>query len=518
MNSCERIILILCLAFLIGGLPNTINPDCHAESLQLTDDGERLISLCRNVMAVFDQHADAIWPGYDLTEFPFLAYVPDQWAVLINYPHQPPGFVPYPEYWPSLPGNAWLYPGRYQNLAGQLSFWVPVDSIKVAAVPLLERSNNDMLAFIIHENFHEYQFEHFGEIPWEREERYPMLDTENSALAALELQLLIDAVYAAANGEREMCRKRTGQFVAVRDYRWGQMDPFIARYEQGQELNEGTAKYVELKSMDCLPKIIGNDPAIGPKFFDVSAVSISEQIPTDARKRLTGNAIAPDDMPRYRIYPVGSAQAFLLDYFGVEWKTQAQQAGREFTFATLLRDHLGLQERHFPKLIDEAKGAFGYSRILTETDSLTKAYLAGFEKEYEDFNTQIGYAIAVTVNTNGMRRSQSSSARHWLVEQGTIDFRNQVDIYSLSKGGFEFYVHDVGLVQKNNWDTKDRTVQFYLTEPPELIIDGEQMVPTADRKIVFDKITISHEQMDLATDWPGTLTCRQDGLEIDFVR
>jgi len=45
------------------------------------------------------------------------------------------------------------------------------------------------------------------------------------------------------------------EFIAVRNYRWKHADNYVRKYEQGQEINEGTARYVEMKAMDCFLKL-----------------------------------------------------------------------------------------------------------------------------------------------------------------------------------------------------------------------------------------------------------------------
>jgi len=42
----------------------------------------------------------------------------------------------------------------------------------------LIHSKGTVLGFIVHEAFHQFQLEAFGEIPWEREARYLFLDVE----------------------------------------------------------------------------------------------------------------------------------------------------------------------------------------------------------------------------------------------------------------------------------------------------------------------------------------------------
>jgi hypothetical protein len=166
-----------------------------------------VLGVGRAVVSAFRANPDAVWPGYNLAEQTYLVYIPKKWVLLVNPVAEVEGFTESPEGWPDLGTKALFHDGTYGDLVGQLAFDFEVGGVKTVAIGLPENPEGyprpldvHLAGFIVHEAFHQFQADHFGEIPWQREERYPILDTDNSALAALEMSILMDAVNRAQAG------------------------------------------------------------------------------------------------------------------------------------------------------------------------------------------------------------------------------------------------------------------------------------------------------------------------------
>jgi hypothetical protein len=219
------------------------------------------------------------------------------------------------------------------------------------------------------------------------------------------MRLLMDALEMAEAADEAACRESVSQFVAGRNQRWSRGDPFVRRYEQGQEINEGTAQYVEMRCI-ALMKQVQYDSCLkglaSPLSEDFLSVSMPEYLLENFRMRLTGNSISPGDVSRNRIYPAGSAQGNLLDYFGIDWKPKAQDAGPDFAFAELLRDHFGIAETQMASLIAKAKENYDYEAVLADTDRLIQEYLDGFEQELAAFEAQPGHRMEVDLSSWGL--------------------------------------------------------------------------------------------------------------------
>ncbi len=496
----------------------------RVRAADLSDNDYTALKVCEGVIQLFKQFPDSVWPGYNLTERPFVFYMPGKWVLLFNCPKEVEGFAPYPKDWPDLGTDVLFHRGEYEGLVGQLAFGLSIDSVEAAAVPFVERPVGQLLGFIVHENFHQYQkygrYPAFGEIPWEREERYPIQDRENTALAYLEMRALMDALMMADKGEERGCRRKIGQFLAVRNQRWKRAIPFVARYEQGEEINEGTARYVELKSIALMARVKYRSSLNGlttPLWEDLSAISMPEYLLDDFRGRITGKSISPEDMPRNRVYPVGSAQGFLLDHLGIEWKDRAQRAGPEFTYAQLFREKLDVTEEEMEDLLREAKEDYSWEEVLTATDSLIQRYLNGYDKELRAFEAQSGYRIEVALNSRGLTRSRSSSAKKWRVDNGTRELCNHFDVYLLKNDFLLLKIHDSGVWEENDWDTGRREVVFFDPQLTSFSLDEEPLKPVQGALYRFKDIQISGKNFKLHYSREGTVVIRDHRVKVNLI-
>lgn len=521
MKSINRLLFVSVLSL------SLLSSALVAEGLKkekLSDCDYTLLKVCEGIIQLFKQFPDAVWPGYNLAMRPFVVYMPGKWVLLFNCSEEIDGFTSYPEDWPDLGTDVQFHKGQYKDLVGQLGFGLSIDTVEVAAVPFEEKSEVELFGFIVHENFHQYQqySKHpaFGEIVWEREEKYPIQDCENTALAYLEMRLLMDALEMAKADNEKECGKYVRHFVAVRDHRWNR-DPFVVRYEQGQEINEGTARYVEIKSIALVTQLKYTSSLkglISPLSEDFSSISMPEYLLENFRERITGSSISPEDVSRYRIYPVGSAQGFLLDYFKIDWKSEAQQAGPEFTFVQLFRDHLKIDESQLGDLLKEAKNNYNYEDVLTSTDKLIQEYLDGYNEELKSFEAQPGYRIEICLISSGVLRSRSSRAKKWIVEEGTRELRNHYNVYSLKNNNLLLQVHDTGLFELNDWDAYRRKVVFFVPEITSISLDGEQRKPAEGILYQFKNIEMLGKNFKFSYAKAGNITIADDSVSIDLVR
>ncbi|UCC29141.1 MAG: hypothetical protein JSU86_13170, partial [Phycisphaerales bacterium] len=161
------------------------------ESIAPDDWDYRVLRVVEGIVRLFERSTDSIWPGYNLARRPWVVYIPDKWALLVNYGDDIAGFTEYPRGWPDIGRPVRFHAGPYQGLVGQLVFDFSLGDLKTIAIGLpgdpskarrLRNRSPEKVLFehIVHEAFHQYQHEVFGEIPWGREERYPILDRDNT--------------------------------------------------------------------------------------------------------------------------------------------------------------------------------------------------------------------------------------------------------------------------------------------------------------------------------------------------
>ena len=506
-------------------LPSPLFPE-DLQSDQLSDQDMKGLKVCEGVIQLFRQFPDSIWTGYDLAQRPFVFYMPER-VLLFNYSKEVEGFVPYPQDWPNLGTEVLVHTGQYRNLTGQLYFNLVIDTVDVVAVPFLHKSVVDLFAFIVHENFHEFQqygnHPAFGEIPWEREELYPIQDRRNTALAYLEMRLLMDALEAMKNDEAESCRDCLKQFVAVRDYRWRTGDPFVKRYEQAEEINEGTAKYVEVKAVSLVPKLKYHSSLEGlttPLLNDFDSLSLTGYLMDNFKSRITGNSISPVDVGRYRIYPVGAAQGVLLDYLKIDWKYQAQKAGPEFTYAQLFQQGLPVKDDQLAALLDKAKKKYDYEKALASTDKLIEEYTDGYNKDLAAFEAQNGYRMEIDLSSKNLSRSSSSSAKRWTVERGTKSLRSHYDVYVLRtvlNPDLLLEIHDTGILEQDDWDKRIKKIVFFVPEITSLILDGKAIDLSQVTQSQFGNIEMSGKNLKLIYAKPGFISISDHTVRINLI-
>jgi hypothetical protein len=468
----------------------------------------------------------SIWPGYNLAERPFVVYIPEKWVLLFNSSLKVDGFSPYPESWPKLGTGVLYHQGQYKDLVGQLAFDFDAGGQKVVAVGL-PRDPPDksgfghpeifLFGYIVHEAFHQFQNEKFGDIAWEREEKYPILDRENTALAYLEMRLLTDALRQAFAGNQKESEERLRQFVAVRHHRWKRGEAFVERYEQGQEIREGTARYVEMKSVELL-KALKYESALRGKTNslekDLQPVSMLQLLLEDFAGRITKDSVAPDDMLRNRIYPVGSALGFLADILKIDWKAKAQEAGKAFTFGGLFAEKLGLAEGRMKDYLEKAEREYGFERIISSAEALIRDYRAGYKAELASFEAQKGIRVEIAISYKSIGRSRSSMARNWVIDQGSVSLCSNYNVYALKNESLSLQLQGTGVLEKNDWSAKRKRVMFYVPRLNSIVLDQKPYQPGREMQVKFTSIKIQEENFMFESSQPGDLIFNGRRMEI----
>lgn len=473
-----------------------------------------VLSSTSEIIKLYKEESTSIWPGFDLSIQPFIVYIPGEWTLLVNYDKQIDGFTKYPDGWPELNTNAIIHYGNYEGLIGQLEFNFVLDSLTTIAIGFPQgffnfEDDEDRLmifAFIIHESFHQYQRQSFGEIPWAREEKYPILDIHNTSLAFLEIRILSDALHAMDSNMPAKCQNLYNDFQTVRDERWNEKSGFIAKYEQGQEINEGTAKYVEVKSVfkmieraNC-PDIDMRDDY--KKLFQ--SESIKDYLMDDMESRMINNTIAPEDVTRNRIYPVGAAQGILHDYLSVKWKKRAEEAGENF----LLYDpeyNKVTDSIRFVSNINRIKRRYNYNNVIESTRLSINKFMENYQLAKGQFDNQKGNRIEVNFNYKSLSRSRSSRSKKWVVDNGEWTLCLDYRIFKLKSGNCSISLENMGILQFNDWDNKYSKVIFYSKEISSIFLDTIEYNLSDISSSRFSRLRLMGEGIDIEIKSKGTI-------------
>ncbi len=477
-----------------------------------------ILQVCEGIGRLFQTSPDAIWPGFDMTARPLVVYRANKWALLVGHGGEAPGFDTYPADWPDLGVPARWHSGTIEGLAGQLVFDFPVGDRKGVAIGVPDDLSEApgagstpvealLLGYLVHETFHQFQNEYFGTVESPAEERYPVLDAENSALAALEMRALMDALGAAENADMQRSAHFARHFVAVRSERWKRADPFVEPFERAQELREGTAKYVEVcaiaraSALEYRARVRAEKPL--PSIL--AGLSAPRMLRTAFEERLTDGAITPDDMPRNRDYPVAATQCLLLDALGVDWKAAAQKAAPDFSYVEWLRQRLAMDETDLQRSLAEAKEHYDYERIAAATAAQIEKYRTGFAEALAAFEGQTGPRIEVKIGTNGLGRSRTSLTRKWLMDDGRRSLCAHYQVYVLTRPGIRLEIRDSGVLELDDWDARLRTAVSFARSEPEVAINGEALALEEGRRYGFSQIRLRAENVTLDCSKPGTV-------------
>jgi hypothetical protein len=446
------------------------------------------------VVELFRAKGDEVWPGYDLSHRSFLAYLPGRWAVLVNAPDSVDGFTAYPKDWPPLGAPALVHTGAFGVLVGQLAFDLDIGNVSTVAIPLSLTTTGDRrgsigngFRLIVHEAFHQFQHDAFASIPNDMsDEEYPMLDGENTALASLEAQILIDAIRAIGRGDSAEVRELAEEFVAVRRARWNRRPDLLPAYERPQELIEGTAKYVEVRCIgmmgDLCREISTARPAAGtpaaspPSACDVfGPVTLQSYLLSDFADRVENGVISPSDMPRNRMYPVAAATAVLLDHFGIDWKESASDPVASPGLAEMLGDGLGIQEAAIDSLVARASARYALDGIRAACVAQSESYPRAYHAAVDSLMALPGYHITVEAPVSGLSRSRSCSGMRWTLDSPQRSFSKYCQAYALKRLAADdlfVEIHDSGIAEELSEDERSRSVTFLAPDVLIARVDG----------------------------------------------
>ncbi|HEX9108176.1 MAG TPA: hypothetical protein VF832_13130, partial [Longimicrobiales bacterium] len=235
----------------------------------------------------------SVWPGYRPDTIPTLLFVPRRGFLLTGWRG------PLPAGYAAVQGGAaW----RGVDAKGVASTGVELEGRGVAqAVVPAGLEAPPLVALMAHEAFHVFE-QATHEAGAARQEnsyylsQYPVFDPVNDADAVLEGRLLAAALRAPTRDAALVAARR---FLAVRESRQRRLDPAIAAFEEGAELNEGRAEYALVRAQAAAG---GKSAlaALGPRLDSLAQ---------------------PERSVRLRFYATGSAQSLLLDRLaGTAWK------------------------------------------------------------------------------------------------------------------------------------------------------------------------------------------------------
>lgn len=180
--------------------------------------------------------ADPLWPGFEPRTIPLVVHSPAL-AYVVGHPAALAGYAAVGVVAGRIVQVGPPMPGMMANTASEVA------GCLCALAGWDEQAESAAYArLLLHEAFHVFQVQGLGSVArpdWRTMALYPENDPVNNALARLENRLL----GAALAGDPQA----PAGFLAVRHLRQQRLAPAVAEYEVGQEYNEGTPTYVEVR-------------------------------------------------------------------------------------------------------------------------------------------------------------------------------------------------------------------------------------------------------------------------------
>lgn len=456
----------------------------------------------------------SVWPSYRFAADPLLAYRPGGWAVLVGFPGtELPGWRAYPGQWAELGRPALFREHAPTALVGQLAFDYEVAGHTVVALPLfadlppeLGARDRQLFAFLVHEAFHAYQQRAFRDTDTPSEEVYPLLDPENNALAALEMLTLMEALRAVRGSDEVRARDASRRAAAVHAARWQRLGRQARLIERSKEVVEGTAKYVEARSVGLLVRACSaEDPP--PAFLcrQFEGEDPASWLIADMQGRLAGGALDPRDMPRLRVYSVGGALGLLLDDYSPGWKSETETAGTRVSLFDRLASALELGPSD-DELLERSRRLYDWDRLLSAAADRVAAYRADFERVLREFRQQPGLRLSIELPQEGVSRGRSSRGRRWIVDEGRRvlgDFK----AFTLRRRGempLRLSIEDHAVLDETDVPGR-RRVTVPVPTAPTVTADGRAVDLREGETLSFETLELQAEGVDLVVDAHGRI-------------
>jgi hypothetical protein len=233
---------------------------------------------------------------------------------------------------------------------------------------------------------------------------------------------------------------------------------------------------------------------------------------------MKGGTVAPDDMIRNRIYPVGATLGLLADFLDVSWKGPAQKAGPDFAFHEILLEALPPSGASAPAFLDEAKRRYGYEAALAAAKASVDAYRKGFEQAFEAFESPAGTRIEIGFSYSRLSRSRVGAGRKWVVDDGARTLGPAYRVYTLKNDDLAVETRENGVLESDDWDAKRKKAAFFVPEISSLKIDGEAIALERPLSLGFKTIELEGPNFKVRAAVPGQLEVSGRAVKIALKR
>jgi len=295
--------------------------------------------------------------------------------------------------------------------------------------------------------------------------KYPALSVENNVGFALESDFLAEAAKAKTVAE---ARAAAVRWLATRRWRRAGLSEGPIRYEDGNEFNEGLAKYVEYKLMECLQsKTPSRDMWLVQGFQGYGDLELQrESMIGQMQAALTGQMNVNNDPygaspVRFRLYFSGMAIAAMLDRLGAKWHDPILKTDATLTSLVEKAVHATPEELERAKAEIQSSPRFKELtdlklKLAKDGEAHIQKVLASFDScpgELEiDFSKTTKPAVAFSFTPFGVLRVSDDQRIFRLIPIG-----GRVGSLTIAEDGARPVLHDSGA----------KVVRYQLTAVPD---------------------------------------------------
>lgn len=364
---------------------------------ETTLDRAGLVALAVRLVDAAPRLAE-IWPGYWPPDQPFIIYVPGQGALLVSTGARPASFKPLAG--PAIPrrlaGRAFWHEGNLADVRRPFVTGYPIGPGSAAIlVDATELGEEKIATLLLHEQFHAYQKGAFKRYAFAQfVDPLAIRDRPGFAASAeTERRVLVEALASERPKER---RRLLQQYFALRREREAAMPAEALRVEQGLELVEGTAQYVDQAGLALL-----NGRPEGLK--RLLAANLQRPLASETGAFVT-------QWFRSRSYATGAAIAYFISRLGPkDWRSRLEGGTMP---DQLLESLVGKPEPGTaPALAREARDSMGYPAILRELEPVISAGEKAEIKSVEEFLAGAPYRVILEAEKAGRGNAGFSASR-----------------------------------------------------------------------------------------------------------
>lgn len=361
-----------------------------------------------------------------------------------------------------------------------------------------DKSELPLLTFI-HERFHLHQFHYFRKQGAGRAVASDYQTVEQFALMELENRLLVRYLKAEGRADKINCLK---DFIAVSQTRRLKMHPASVKWENHQQMMEGLADYVSVKTFQIFPSI---------------ATFHVEKVLLDMRHKKTARMSSlMQDGRKGRHYLVGAVLALALDECSVkDWKLKVEAGSA--SLLQLIESKFALDER-------ERGVRLGNIKHRLDWNGIKRLISQKFEQERKEkdtllaaFTSQEGITISMGLPSGHM----SAGGRHEKschIGHGSTVIVNDVSTASSQDQTWELAFHGMPLIIENQKGERlfkiDPGVILTVDEKPEALRDLVQK--HSGKKLPFSTLSLQDKVCVLSSTRPGKMMVQNNVVSFVF--